>query len=39
MTDDAHPLKQAVIDLGTWVDRWCDERLSGQPFQAPRRTR
>ena len=25
MSDDAHPLKQAVIELGTWVDRWRDE--------------
>jgi hypothetical protein len=25
MTDDTHPLKQAVIDLGTWVDTWRDE--------------
>jgi hypothetical protein len=25
MTDDAHPLKEAGIDLGTWVDRWRDE--------------
>jgi hypothetical protein len=25
MTDDTHPLKEAVIDLGTWVDRWRDE--------------
>jgi hypothetical protein len=25
MTDDTHPLKEAVIDLGTWVDRWREE--------------
>ena len=25
MTDNAHPLKQAVIDLGTPVDTWVDE--------------
>ena len=25
MTDDPQPLKEAVIDLGTWVDRWRDE--------------
>jgi hypothetical protein len=25
MPNDTHPLKQAVIDLGTWVDRWRDE--------------
>jgi len=25
MTEDAHPLKEAIIDLGTWVDRWRDE--------------
>ena len=25
MSDDAHPLKEALIDLGTWVDRWRDE--------------
>jgi hypothetical protein len=25
MTDDFHPLKEAVIDLGTWVDTWRDE--------------
>jgi hypothetical protein len=25
MNNDAHPLKQAVIELGTWVDRWRDE--------------
>jgi hypothetical protein len=25
MTDDTHPLKEAVVDLGTWVDRWRDE--------------
>ncbi len=25
MSDDAHTLKRAVIELGTWVDRWRDE--------------
>jgi hypothetical protein len=25
MSDDTHPLKEAVIELGTWVDRWRDE--------------
>jgi hypothetical protein len=25
MTDVAHPLKEAVIELGTWVDTWRDE--------------
>ena len=25
MDQDTHPLKEAVIDLGTWVDRWRDE--------------
>jgi hypothetical protein len=25
MTDDAHRLKEAIIELGTWVDRWRDE--------------
>ena len=25
MTDNAHPLKEAVFELGTWVDRWRDE--------------
>jgi hypothetical protein len=25
MSDNPHPLKQAVIELGTWVDRWRDE--------------
>jgi hypothetical protein len=25
MSDDVHPLKQAVIDLGTWVDCWRDK--------------
>ena len=25
MTEDAHPLKEAVIDLGAWVDQWRDE--------------
>ena len=25
MTDDTHPLKEAVIELGTWVDGWRDE--------------
>ena len=25
MSDDTHPLKEAVIDLRTWVDRWRDE--------------
>ena len=25
MPDNPHPLKEAVIDLGTWVDRWRDE--------------
>jgi len=25
MSDDTHPLKQAVIELGTWVDRRRDE--------------
>ena len=25
MTDNTHPLKEALTDLGTWVDRWRDE--------------
>ena len=25
MTNDIHPLKEAVIDLGTWVDTWRDQ--------------
>ena len=25
MTDNTHPLKEAIIELGTWVDRWRDE--------------
>ena len=25
MTDNPHALKEAVVDLGTWVDRWRDE--------------
>jgi hypothetical protein len=25
MIDNAHHLKAALIDLGTWVDRWRDE--------------
>jgi hypothetical protein len=25
MNDDTNPLKEAVIELGTWVDRWRDE--------------
>jgi hypothetical protein len=25
MTDDTHPLKQATIELATWVDRWREE--------------
>ncbi len=25
MNDNDHPLKEAIIDLGTWVDKWRDE--------------
>jgi hypothetical protein len=25
MPDDTHPLKEAVIDLGTWLDTWREE--------------
>ena len=25
MNNDSHPLKNAVIYFGTWVDRWRDE--------------
>ena len=25
MPDDTHPLKQALIDLAEWHDRWRDE--------------
>jgi hypothetical protein len=25
MTEDPHPLKEAVIDLGTWLDTWRDQ--------------
>ena len=25
MSDDTNPLKESVIDLGTWVDTWRDE--------------
>ena len=25
MPEDPHPLKEAVIDLGTWVDTWRDQ--------------
>jgi hypothetical protein len=25
MTEDPHPLKEAAIDLGTWLDTWRDQ--------------
>ena len=25
MIEDTHPLKESIIDLATWVDRWRDE--------------
>jgi hypothetical protein len=25
MTDNTNPLKKAIIELGTWVDKWRDE--------------